>query len=89
MKKKLIFVLKILILVILFCWIVMVFTDYFRARNNNEPMFCVSEKTIDYPDGSTYICTGLGYKMIRYNRSCMSATEFGPFVIKERQCNKS
>lgn len=87
MKDKLIFVLKILILVLIFLWIVVVFTDYFRVRQNKNPMFCISEVEHEYEDGTTYICTGLGYKMIRYNRSCLSASEFGPFIIKERSCN--
>lgn len=86
MKNKLIFILKITILVVLFIWIVIVFTDYFRVRFNKQPIFCISKETIDYEDGSSFICKGLGYKSIRYNRTCMSATEFGPFFIKERQC---
>lgn len=86
MKKTLITILKIVILVVLFAWIVIVFTDYFRVRQGNDPMFCISEETKEYEDGSNYICHGLGYKMIRYNRSCLAATEFGPFIIKERQC---
>lgn len=52
-----------------------------------DPKFCISKLTKEYEDGSNYICTGLGYKMIRYNRSCMpAATEFGPIIIKERDC---
>lgn len=86
MKKKVIFITKITILVVLFVWIVIVFTDYFRVRFNKDPMFCLSRETIDYADGSNFICHGLGYKTIRYNRTCMSASEFGPFLIKERQC---
>lgn len=64
----------------------MVFTDYFRVRNGNDPLFCLSNKKIEYKDGTNYICNGLGYKMIRYDRKCLAATEFGPFFIKERQC---
>lgn len=86
MKEKLIVALKIAILTLLFFWIVVVFIDFFRVRQNKNPMFCISEKTNEYDDGSTYICTGLGYKMIRYSRECLSAKEFGPFLIKERTC---
>ena len=87
MKKTLIVVLKVAILTFLFFWIVMVFTDYFRVRQNKNPMFCISEVEHTFEDGSTYICTGLGYKMIRYNRDCLAASEFGPFMIKERTCD--
>lgn len=86
MKKTLITILKVVILVVLFVWIVIVFTDYFRVRNSKDPMFCLSEETKNYEDGTNTICNGLGYKAIRYNRTCLTATEFGPFIIKERQC---
>ncbi len=87
-KKIAIIVLKVLVLLALLGWVIMVFTDYFRVTKGNDPLFCVSKVTKEYPDGSNYICTGLGYKMIRYNRRCMQpATEFGPFIIKERKCN--
>ncbi len=86
MKKTILFILKVAILIFLFCWIVIVFVDYFRVRQSKEPMFCISEKTVDYDDGSNTICTGLGYKVIHYNRTCLNATEFGPFLIHERQC---
>ncbi len=86
MKKIFITILKIAVLIFLFSWIVIVFTDYFRVKQNKDPMFCLKEETHEYSDGSNYICHGLGYKMIRYNRLCLAATEFGPFIIKERQC---
>lgn len=86
MKKTIITILKVVILIILFAWIVIVFTDYFRVRQSKDPMFCLSKETHDYADGSNYICHGFGYKVIRYNRTCLAATEFGPFIIKERQC---
>lgn len=87
MKKLIITTIKIAVLVFLFIWIVIVFTDYFRVRNGNDPMFCLSEQIKDYDDGTTYICTGLGYKMIRYNRTkCQPATVFGPFIIKDNYC---
>ena len=86
MKNKLIVGIKLMILIFFFCWLLMGFYDYFRVRRDLDPLFCLSEKTNDYLDGSNYICTGMGYKMIRYNRSCLSATEFGPFLLKERKC---
>lgn len=86
MKKNLILILKITIIVCIFCWIVMVFTDYFRVRQTKEPVFCLSKTEQKYNDGTTTICTGLGYKVIKYNRDCLNASEFGPFIIKERTC---
>ncbi len=86
-KKTALTVLKVLILLILFSWIVIVFVDYLRVRDDKDPMFCLSKVENKYDDGTTTICTGLGYKMIRYDRECLSASEFGPFIIKERTCD--
>ena len=87
MKKNLIFSLKIAIIVCMFGWIVIVFTDYFRVRQNKEPLFCIHKVEQPYEDGTNTICTGLGYKAIKYNRDCLNASEFGPFIIKERTCD--
>ena len=36
-------------------------------------------------DGKTYECVGLGYRMFKYERKAITAKEFGPIFIKERQ----
>ena len=76
---------KVVLLAIIIIWIIIFFIDYFRARQSKTPLFCISEETKEYDDGTVYSCTGLGYKMYKYNRSSIDATiEFGPFFIKER-----
>lgn len=78
-------VFKVVLLAIIIIWIIIFFIDYFRARQSKTPLFCISEETKEYDDGTVYSCTGLGYKMYQYNRSSVDATiEFGPFFIKER-----
>ena len=78
-------VIKVVLLAIIIIWIIIFFIDYFRARQSKTPLFCISEETKEYDDGTVYSCTGLGYKMYKYNRSSVDATvEFGPFFIKER-----
>lgn len=78
-------VFKVVLLAIIIIWIIIFFIDYFRARQSKTPLFCISEETKEYDDGTVYSCTGLGYKMYKYNRSSVDATiEFGPFFIKER-----
>lgn len=78
-------VIKVILLAIIIIWIIIFFIDYFRARQSKTPLFCISEETKEYDDGTVYSCTGLGYKMYKYNRSSIDATiEFGPFFIKER-----
>lgn len=78
-------IIKVAILALVIIWIIIFFIDYFRARQSKDPIFCISEQTKEYEDGNVYSCTGLGYKMYRYNRNSIDASiEFGPFFIKER-----
>ncbi len=84
-REKRIYYLKIILLAVVIVWIICFFIDYFRARQSKDPLFCIVEKTKEYDDGTVYSCTGLGYKMYRYNRSSVSTNlEFGPFFIRER-----
>ena len=79
-------VIKVVLLAIIIIWIIIFFIDYFRARQSKTPLFCISEETKEYDDGTVYSCTGLGYKMYKYNRSSVDATiEFGPFLLKKEQ----
>lgn len=84
MKKGLIFALKIMVLVAFVVWVCVVFVDYFKTRNDKMPVFCIKETTYNYDDGKTYECVGLGYKMYKYERDSITATEFGPIFIKQR-----
>lgn len=78
-------IIKLVILAFIIIWIICFFIDYFRARQSKNPFFCITETTKQYSDGSVYSCTGLGYKMYRYNRlSIPTSVEFGPFFMKER-----
>lgn len=78
-------VIKVLILAVIVIWIICFFIDYFRARQEKNPLFCITENTKKYDDGEVYSCTGLGYKMYKYRRSSIpTSVEFGPFFIKER-----
>lgn len=78
-------IIKVVILALIIIWIIIFFIDYFRARQSKEPIFCLSEQTKEYEDGTVYSCTGLGYKMYKYDRSSIDASvEFGPFFIQER-----
>lgn len=78
-------VIKIVVLTLIIIWIIIFFVDYFRAREAKMPIFCIMENTKKYDDGEVYSCTGLGYKMYKYDRSSIDASiEFGPFFIQER-----
>lgn len=84
MKKILSMIFKILIILAIIAWVAIIFVDYFKVTSTGEPIFCIKEDTKTYDDGTVYVCTGLGYKMYRYDRKSISAVEFGPFFIQER-----
>mgnify|MGYP001130900295 CR=1 FL=1 len=68
-------IIKVAIIALVLIWIIIFFIDYFRARSNIK----------EYSDGSVYTCTGLGYKMYKYDRTSINMdVEFGPFFMKER-----
>lgn len=84
MKKGLIIALKVVVLIAFVIWVCIVFVDYFKTRNDKMPIFCIKETTYNYDDGHTYECVGLGYKMYKYERDSITATEFGPIFIEQR-----
>jgi len=78
-------IIKIIILTVIILWIICFFIDYIRARQSKNPLFCIKENIVEYEDGTVYSCTGLGYKMYKYQRASIPiSVQFGPFFIKER-----
>lgn len=77
-------IINIVLWVVLICWMVMVFYDYIKVKNEKSPKFCLGNKTTTYDDGDVTTCSGLGYKVITYNRTSLKAIEFGPFWIQDR-----
>ncbi len=59
-------------------------TDFIMVRSDEKPVFCIDEVTHEFDDGTVYECTGLGYKIYDYNRTSITAYEFGPFFIEMR-----
>lgn len=84
-KRILSLIVNLLLWVILIGWVALVVMDYMHIQNEEQPQFCwFNQKTIEYKDGTVKECTGLGYKVINYDRSSFKAVEFGPFWIKDR-----
>ena len=78
-------VIKILIIAVIIIWIICFFIDYFRARQEKLPLFCIHKTVQKYDDGTTTSCMGLGYKMYKYDRASIPVSvQFGPIFIKER-----
>lgn len=78
-------VIKIAVLAVIITWIICFFIDYFRARQEKMPIFCLEKTEQKYEDGKVTTCKGLGYKMYKYERASIPIrVQFGPFFIKER-----
>lgn len=71
-----------LITIILFAWVALLAYDYYRATKNEPPLIIVSEKTVDYNDGTVTEYNSLGYKYIVYKRSSRKGYVFGGFWVK-------
>lgn len=84
-KKIISKIFNLLLWVILIGWVALVVIDYMHIQKEEQPQFCwFNQKTTEYKDGSVKECTGLGYKVINYDRSSFKAVEFGPFWIQDR-----
>lgn len=83
-------ILNVVLWIVLLAWMALVVTDYIHVHNEEKPQFCwFNEKTTSYDDGSVTECTGLGYKVINYNRNSFKAIEFGPFWITDRTAEEN
>ena len=61
-------------------------TDFINVKNDKDPVFCISQKTHTFDDGTVEECVGLGYKVYTYDRSSFSkGRQFGPFFIGMRE----
>lgn len=79
-------VIKLIVIAVIIIWIICFFIDYFRARQSKLPLFCIHKTVQKYEDGTTTTCTGLGYKMYKYDRASIPVSvQFGPFFIKEKK----
>jgi len=57
-------------------------TDFIQVQNEEEPKFCLVNKTHKFEDGTVDECVGLGYKVYIYNRDSISnARQFSPFFV--------
>ena len=72
------------VFICLFVWLGIWFYEYQNVSKGNEPKFCLTRETINHDDGKVEICSGIGYRVINYQRESYKAIEMGPFWIKER-----
>jgi len=65
-------------------WIAIVLFDFYQVKMTNNPKFCIKNETINYDNRTTSICTGIGYKVYRYELEGTTIIEFSPFWKEER-----
>ena len=65
--KKVLIIIGAILLLLLILSIIFFSVDYIRVQNQQNPIFAV--KTDEVNDGGSIIYTGLGYKIIDYNRA--------------------
>lgn len=63
--KKIVKIIEVIIGIIILLGIIFFVIDYNRAKNNEQPMFCIQIDEVN--DGGTKIYLGLGYKVIDFN----------------------
>lgn len=67
--------------VVLAIWVV----DFVQTQRNKEPVFCLKKVTHQYDDGTVNECTGLGYRIFKYNRKTLpTGVDFAPIFVKQR-----
>ena len=58
--------------------------EFYRVRNGLDPLFTYKEEVKVYPDGTTTIKYGIGYKVYEYQRMDLYGVEFVSMFAKER-----
>ena len=76
-KKTISALLTILLLALAIVWL----WDFSQVQKGFNPKFCIKENTYNYDDGKTYECVGAGYKVFKYQRKKLTATQFSPFWV--------
>ena len=73
MKKVLL-----IIVIILGLWLLLFTTDYILYKNDHKPFIVLKTDKKEYQDGYVITYTGLGYKVIEYNRETIKKFIFLP-----------
>lgn len=82
MKKGYIYAtLKVVSWVLIIAWMSVVVVDYFKVKNEKEPIFCIKNEIIEVDNGTTKICTGLGYKYYNVVNEDYIIKKFVPFWV--------
>src|SRR5574344_2162692 len=77
-------VMNVVLWIILIVWMAVCLVDFYNVKQEKEPMFTFKNGTTKYSDGNVKWYLGAGYKIYKYNRSCYTAIEYGPFWSEDR-----
>jgi len=68
------------------CVLAMWIYDFVNTKREQDPVFCITNKTIEVDGGTVEECLGVGYKVFTYHTDDMEgAREFGAFWIQPRK----
>lgn len=77
-------IMNVVLWIILIVWMAVCLVDFYNVKQEKEPMFTFKNGTTKYSDGNVKWYLGAGYKIYKYNRSCYTAIEYGPFWSEDR-----
>lgn len=71
---------------VVIAWVTVCLVDFFQVQGNNEPLFCISNKTVKLDKGTIKKCNGLGYKVLGFDKveGCNVKLVFGPFWLEDK-----
>ena len=85
-------IMKILFILLFVGWAYIVYSDYSLVKTGDKPKYCFFDKKVyEYPDGSIKSCTGLGYKVVNYEKDGtekIRVSEFVPIWIKTKSLDE-
>jgi len=84
-KSKLSLIIEIIVWIVIIVWLSVCLFDFFRVKNEKDPVFCMKKGTNTYEKGKVDYCVGYGYKVYNYYLEDLKGYEFGPFWIKEKK----
>lgn len=80
---------SIIFTLVVVAWFVMCLVDFVQVQVGDKPIFCLKNETIEVKDlGSVSKCTGLGYKVLNFDKldKCNVKTLYGGFWVSDTNC---
>lgn len=72
--------------IIIGLWLIICLFDFLQVQGRNKPIFCLKNETLLLSNGSIEKCTGLGYKVLKFDKlnNCDVKIIYGAFWIEDK-----